>query len=155
APDGPGPGGVLRQEHRDAGRRVGGPPGRPALRRDGLHGRVRGGAAVPRHAHPRHRRRHRRDPQPDGRTTNGTGGMTILGSTLDPTSPEAQAAAAAMRDSLADIGVQVATAVAGGGERYVTRHHDRGKLTARERVELLLDLESPFLELAVLAGYGS
>ena len=81
--------------------------------------------------------------------------MTILRSTLDPTSEEAQAAAGAMRDSLAEIGVQIAAAVAGGGQRYVDRHHARGKLTARERVELLLDLESPFLELAPLAGYGS
>ena len=81
--------------------------------------------------------------------------MTILSSTLDPTSPEAQAAAQAMRDSLADIGVEVAKAVAGGGEKYLARHHARGKLTARQRVELLLDLESPFLELAPLAGYGS
>lgn len=81
--------------------------------------------------------------------------MTILTSTLDPTSPEAEAAEQAMRDSLADIGVEIARAVAGGGERYIARHHDRGKLTARERVELLLDLESPFLELAPLAGYGS
>ncbi|WEV78671.1 acyl-CoA carboxylase subunit beta [Janibacter cremeus] len=81
--------------------------------------------------------------------------MTILHSTLDPTTPEAQAAADAMHASLADIGVEVARAVDGGGEKYVTRHHDRGKLTARERVELLLDLESPFLELATLAGYGS
>ena len=37
----------------------------------------------------------------------------------------------------------------------MARHHGRGKLTARERIELLLDLESPFLELAALAGYGS
>src|SRR5690606_7473338 len=54
-----------------------------------------------------------------------------------------------------EIDVEVAKAVTGGGEKYVKRHHDRGKLTARERVELLLDLESPFLELATLAGYGS
>lgn len=81
--------------------------------------------------------------------------MTILSSTLDPSTPQAQAAAEAMLVSLAEIGVEVAKAVAGGGEKYTTRHHDRGKLTARERIELLLDLESPFLELAPLAGYGS
>ncbi len=81
--------------------------------------------------------------------------MTILSSTLDPASPEAVAAAEAMRDALAEIGVEIAKAVAGGGEKYVDRHRGRGKQTARERVELLLDLESPFLELAPLAGYGS
>jgi acetyl-CoA carboxylase carboxyltransferase component len=36
---------------------------------------------------------------------------------------------------------------AGGGERYVERHRKRGKLLARERIELLLDRDSPFLEL--------
>ncbi len=81
--------------------------------------------------------------------------MTTLRSTFDPTTPEAQSAAEAMRESLAEIGVQVAAAVAGGGEQAMARHHKRGKLTARERIELLLDLESPFLELAPLAGYGS
>lgn len=81
--------------------------------------------------------------------------MTILHSALDTRTPEAQAAAQSMHDSLAEISVEVARAVAGGGERYTARHHARGKLTARERIELLLDLESPFLELAPIAGYGS
>ena len=40
--------------------------------------------------------------------------------------------------------------MAGGGEKAVARHRARGKLTARERIELLLDLDSPFLELAAL-----
>ena len=44
---------------------------------------------------------------------------------------------------------------AGGGERYVERHHARGKLLARERIELLLDQDSPFLELSPLAAWGT
>ena len=48
-----------------------------------------------------------------------------------------------------------AKAVAGGGEKYVDRHHARGKLLARERIELLLDEGSAFLELSPLAGWGS
>ena len=44
---------------------------------------------------------------------------------------------------------------AGGGERYVERHRSRGKLLARERIELLLDRDSPFLELAPLAAWGT
>ena len=43
---------------------------------------------------------------------------------------------------------------AGGGEKYNQRHKDRGKLLPRERVELLLDRDSHFLELCPLAGYG-
>src|SRR5260370_21677350 len=42
----------------------------------------------------------------------------------------------------------------GGGEKYVQRHLERGKLLPRERVELLLDEGSYFLEIAPLAGIG-
>ena len=61
----------------------------------------------------------------------------------------------AMLEKLADLEAQHAAAVAGGGEKYVERHHARGKLTARERIELLLDPGSAFLELSPLAGWGS
>ena len=43
----------------------------------------------------------------------------------------------------------------GGGEKYVERHRERGKLLARERIELLLDPDSPFLELSPLAAWGT
>ncbi len=42
----------------------------------------------------------------------------------------------------------------GGGDKYVQRHRERGKLLPRERVELLLDEGSYFLEIAPLAGIG-
>jgi acetyl-CoA carboxylase carboxyltransferase component len=60
----------------------------------------------------------------------------------------------AMLERLADLDAQHAVAVAGGGEKYVDRHHARGKLTARERIELLLDPGSAFLELSALAANG-
>ncbi|MFC7275873.1 acyl-CoA carboxylase subunit beta [Paractinoplanes rhizophilus] len=81
--------------------------------------------------------------------------MTVLRSMLDTSTAEARAAREAMLAALAEIGAETAKAVAGGGEQAVARHHARGKMTARERIELLLDLDSPFLELAALAGYGS
>ncbi|MEU7907619.1 acyl-CoA carboxylase subunit beta [Actinoplanes sp. NPDC049118] len=81
--------------------------------------------------------------------------MTILRSTLDPSDADARAARQAMLDALGEVAAETAKAVAGGGEKAVARHHARGKMTARERIELLLDLDSPFLELAALAGYGS
>jgi acyl-CoA carboxylase subunit beta len=62
---------------------------------------------------------------------------------------------AAMLAKLADLEEQQAKAVAGGGEKYVARHHDRGKLLPRERIELLVDPGSAFLELSPLAGWGS
>jgi acyl-CoA carboxylase subunit beta len=42
----------------------------------------------------------------------------------------------------------------GGGEKYVKRHRERGKLLPRDRVEMVLDEGSYFLEIAPLAGYG-
>ncbi len=48
----------------------------------------------------------------------------------------------------------LAKAREGGGARYTERHKARGKLLPRERIELLLDRDSPFLELCPLAGYG-
>ena len=61
----------------------------------------------------------------------------------------------AMLEKLAALDAEHAKAVAGGGEKYVERHRKRGKLTARERIELLLDEGSAFLELMPLAGWGS
>jgi acetyl-CoA carboxylase carboxyltransferase component len=61
----------------------------------------------------------------------------------------------AMLARLAELHAEQAKALAGGGEKYVKRHHDRGKLLARERIELLVDEDSPFLELSPLAGHGT
>ena len=60
-----------------------------------------------------------------------------------------------MLAKLADLEAEHAKAVAGGGEKYVERHHARGKLLPRERIELLVDEGSAFLELSPLAGWGS
>jgi acyl-CoA carboxylase subunit beta len=81
--------------------------------------------------------------------------VTVLQSTLDPASPSYQEAADAMAAKLTEIGAEHAKALAGGGPKYVERHHTRGKLTARERIELLVDPDSPFLELCPLAAWGS
>ena len=81
--------------------------------------------------------------------------MTILKSTLDPNTPEYRDAAEAMTVKLGEVQAEFAKAIAGGGEDKIARHRKRGKLTARERIELLIDEDSPFLELCPLAGYGS
>ena len=81
--------------------------------------------------------------------------MTALTSTLDPRSPAYAEAAEAMTAKLAELNAEHAKALAGGGEKYVKRHHDRGKMTARERIEMLIDPDSPFLELSPLAAYGT
>ncbi|WP_407659446.1 acyl-CoA carboxylase subunit beta [Lipingzhangella rawalii] len=76
-------------------------------------------------------------------------------STLDPSSAEHAEAAAAMREKLAEVEAEHAKAIAGGGPQKLQRHKDRGKLTARERIELLVDEDTPFLELCPLAAWGS
>ncbi|MBB5119498.1 acetyl-CoA carboxylase [Streptomyces eurocidicus] len=80
--------------------------------------------------------------------------MTVLSSALDPSGPEYAAARETMLARLDEVGAEHAKAVVGGGEKYVARHRARGKLLARERVELLLDPDTPFLELSPLAGWG-
>ena len=55
---------------------------------------------------------------------------------------------------LATLRERMAWAVRGGGDKLVQRHIARGKLPVRERIDLLLDVGSPFLEIAPLAGWG-
>ena len=81
--------------------------------------------------------------------------MTALRSTLDPRGEAYTAAASVAESRLEEIDAELAKALGGGGPKYVERHHTRGKLTARERIELLIDADAPFLELCPLAAYGS
>ena len=81
--------------------------------------------------------------------------MTTLRSTVDTSTAEHGANREAMLGKLAEIEAEHAKAVAGGGEKYVDRHRKRGKMLVRERIEMLLDPDSPFLELSPLAAWGS
>lgn len=55
---------------------------------------------------------------------------------------------------VADLRARLERVALGGGERACKRHLDRGKLLARQRIDLLLDPGSPFLEIAPLAAEG-
>jgi acetyl-CoA carboxylase carboxyltransferase component len=81
--------------------------------------------------------------------------MPVLNSAVDPTSDVYRQNRQAMETALAEVGAQLEIALGGGGERYVERHRERGKFLARERIELLLDPDAPFLELAPLAAWGT
>ncbi|MDN5743508.1 MAG: acyl-CoA carboxylase subunit beta [Nocardioidaceae bacterium] len=59
-----------------------------------------------------------------------------------------------MEAKIADLHAEQTKAVEAGG-KYIARHKERGKLTARARIELLIDEGSAFLELMPLAGWGS
>ena len=80
---------------------------------------------------------------------------TVLRSSLDPASAEYQANRAAQLELLAQLDQQLELARAGGGPRYAQRHAGRGRLLARERIELLLDRDAHFLELSPLAAWGT
>jgi acetyl-CoA carboxylase carboxyltransferase component len=60
-----------------------------------------------------------------------------------------------MLEAIEVLDGELALARAGGGSRYVERHRSRSKMLARERIELLLDPDSPFLELCPLAAWGT
>ncbi len=81
--------------------------------------------------------------------------MPVIATTIDVRSETYQTNRVGMEALLSAHAEQVATACAGGGERYSARHRTRGKLLARERVELLLDPDTPFLELSPVAAWGS
>jgi 3-methylcrotonyl-CoA carboxylase beta subunit len=80
--------------------------------------------------------------------------MPVLESKLNPRSAEFQANAGGMRALVDDLRAQVAKAAEGGGEAARAKHEARGKLPPRQRVQMLLDPGTPFLELAPLAGHG-
>ncbi|GIL03902.1 MAG: biotin-dependent carboxyl transferase [Betaproteobacteria bacterium] len=80
--------------------------------------------------------------------------MTVLDSKLNTRSPEFRAAAEAMSGLVADLKDKIAKIAAGGGEDARAKHLARGKLLPRDRVTLLLDPGTPFLELSQLAAYG-
>lgn len=79
----------------------------------------------------------------------------VLTSRFDLDGPVAQRNRDRNLEVLAEIDTQLQTARAGGGPEKLERHRGRGKLTIRERLGLLLDPGSPFLELQPLIGLGS
>lgn len=75
-----------------------------------------------------------------------------LASKIDKQSATFQANHAANLAGVRTLHQHLATSREGGGEKYNSRHTERGKLLPRERVELLLDRDAWFLEVGALAG---
>src|SRR3954447_14058243 len=83
--------------------------------------------------------------------------MGVLRSRLDPNSDEARANCDAMVSLVADLRTRTQTLTengAGGDEKSIARHRERGKLPVRERIDRLIDPGSAFLELSPLAANG-
>ncbi|MFT7649715.1 MAG: acetyl-CoA carboxylase carboxyltransferase component [Candidatus Poriferisodalaceae bacterium] len=81
--------------------------------------------------------------------------MSILRSHIDVRSETYLANRRAMEQHLISNQALVDQAIDGGGERYRERHHKRGRMLARERIEMLIDADAPFLELSTLAATGT
>ncbi|MHC2619467.1 3-methylcrotonyl-CoA carboxylase beta subunit [Bradyrhizobium huanghuaihaiense] len=77
-----------------------------------------------------------------------------LHSSIDPSSSDFARNAEAMRGLVADLREKLSQVAGGGGEASRNRHTARGKMLARERVDLLVDPGTSFLELSPLAAYG-
>ena len=80
--------------------------------------------------------------------------MSVLQTQLNNRSADFLANAAAMQGVVDDLRVQLKKSAAGGGEKAKAKHVARGKLPPRERVQMLLDPGTPFLELAPLAAHA-
>jgi 3-methylcrotonyl-CoA carboxylase beta subunit len=79
--------------------------------------------------------------------------MAILHTQINTRSPEFAANSAAMLEQVGDLRALLAQVHEGGGEKAQHRHTSRGKLLPRERINRLLDIGSPFLEIGQLAAY--
>jgi acyl-CoA carboxylase subunit beta len=83
------------------------------------------------------------------------GAAPTLTSSLDVNSEAYRANWEAQLAVLVALEEELELVKAGGGPAYAERHHRRGRLLVRERLELLLDRDSPFLELSSLAAWGT
>ncbi len=81
--------------------------------------------------------------------------MQVLGSSLDVRSLDFVANRDAMLEKLEEFEELQSRARMGGGQKYIDRHRKRGKMLVRERIELLIDPDTPFLEFSTLAAWGS
>ncbi len=60
----------------------------------------------------------------------------------------------AMRMKLSELKTKFAKVELGGGKKKIDKHHSKGKLTARERIDLLLDKDAESIEIGAFAGDG-
>src|SRR3954453_18704761 len=83
--------------------------------------------------------------------------MAVLTSRLDPATDESRTNRAAMTALVEDLRARQGAGRgndAGGDDRSIQRHRERGKLPVRERIDRLIDPGSAFLELSPLAANG-
>src|SRR5438270_13825936 len=79
--------------------------------------------------------------------------MAVLASQIERGSDEYTRRRERMETLVAELRERTAQVAGGGGERAVERHRARGKLTARARIDRLVDPGGSFLELSALAAW--
>jgi 3-methylcrotonyl-CoA carboxylase beta subunit len=79
---------------------------------------------------------------------------TVLETHIDATSARFEKNMRAMADTVAQIRNQEEKLREGGGAKAIESQHNKGRLTVRERLRLLLDSDSEFLELGLFAANG-
>jgi acetyl-CoA carboxylase carboxyltransferase component len=79
--------------------------------------------------------------------------MAVLSSQVERESADFDRRRGRMEELVAELRERTALVTRGGGEKAVERHRSRGKLTARERIDRLLDPDTAFLELNALAAW--
>jgi acetyl-CoA carboxylase carboxyltransferase component len=81
--------------------------------------------------------------------------MPVLKTKLNTNSPSYKSNYEAMKQKVAELADWMRKSQFQGEDKYIQRTKVKGKLLARERIELVLDSDAPFLELMPLAGWGT
>src|SRR5215470_15242767 len=93
-------------------------------------------------------------PRADSRRTAAAGNdrMQPLATKINPADDTFRTNRERMQSLVQQLRDRLSVVRQGGGPKYMQRHRDQGKLPVRERIDLLLDPGSPFLELSPLAA---
>src|SRR5712671_4175907 len=86
-------------------------------------------------------------------TSNSSEPANVLTTKIDPTSARFEANMRFLADLMSQVRNEGETICEGGGAKAIENQHNKGRLTARERIELLVD-EGTFFELALYAAHG-
>jgi acetyl-CoA carboxylase carboxyltransferase component len=81
--------------------------------------------------------------------------MQVLKSNIKTDSAEFKQNEKNFLELMAQYREAMGQAMQGGGESAIAKHKKRNKLLARERIDLLIDPNTPFLELSPMAAYGT
>lgn len=90
---------------------------------------------------------------PDRTPTLPGAPLNVIESKIDPTSPRFEKNMRAMAELVGALKTEEQTIAQGGGTKAIQSQHDKGRLTARERIGLLLDEGSAFFEVGLYAAY--